>query len=295
MIALRIFAIVVGTTTCLALAACGQDGSLSESDPQAAGIADRAVAAPSMAVKAQADLSGAPESSPEPAPSVGQEGPTAVTDMIIRNGFANIQVDSLELAMAAARALAARVGGTVGNTSVEAGDRQVRRANMQLRIPSARFDEVMGGLAPLGKVESVNATAQDVGEEFVDVSARVANARRLEERLITILATRTGKLEEVLAVERELARVREEIDRYEGRIRYLKSRVAISTLELSLHEKEPLAGTSPGSNVLVEAFVNAWRNFVHFVAGFIAILGYLIPLGVLVAIGFVAWRTLRRR
>src|SRR5205823_10851551 len=76
---------------------------------------------------------------------------------------------------------------------------------------------------PIGKLESVNVSAEDVGEEYVDVAARMANARRLESRLIDLLAARTGKLKDVLDVEQELARVREEIERYEGRLRYLKA------------------------------------------------------------------------
>ena len=70
----------------------------------------------------------------------------------------------------------------------------------------------------------MNVSAEDVGEEYVDVQARVANAHRLEQRLIEVLATKTGKLSDILNVERELARVREEIERMEGRMRYLRTR-----------------------------------------------------------------------
>jgi len=83
-------------------------------------------------------------------------------------------------------------------------------------VPAGRFDEVVAGLRPMGRLESVNVNAQDVGEEYVDVTARIDNARRLEQRLIGLLATRTGKLKDVLDVEQTLARVREEIERYEG-------------------------------------------------------------------------------
>jgi hypothetical protein len=68
------------------------------------------------------------------------------------------------------------------------------------------------------------------------------NARRLETRLIDLLATRTGKLKDVLDVERELARAREEIERYEGRLRYLRAHATLSTLTISLHEPLPVVG-----------------------------------------------------
>ncbi|MBV9773094.1 MAG: DUF4349 domain-containing protein [Gemmatimonadetes bacterium] len=215
--------------------------------------------------------------------------------MIIRNGEATLRVDSLEPAIARVRQLAAASGGFVANTSMSTGENEARKASLEIKVPAARFDALVGGLRPLGKVESVNVTAEDAGEEFVDVSARVANARRLEARLVELLATRTGKLEDVLAVERELARVREEIDRYEGRIRYLRSRVAMSTLTVNLHEPVPVVGADqPGTNPIVEAFRDAWRNFVGFVAGFIAALGFLVPLGVVLWILWRLFRMMRR-
>ena len=216
--------------------------------------------------------------------------------MIIRNGSASVQVDSLELAIAAVQKLAATFGGYVGNTALSAGENQLRSATLELKSPSARYDDALSGLTPIGKVESVSSNAEDVGEEFVDVSARVANARRLEDRLVVLLATRTGKLEDVLAVERELARVREEIERYEGRLRFLKTRVATSTLTVTVHERAPLVSGSPGENILVDAFKDAWRNFVRLVAAFIASLGVLIPLAaVLVAAWLVRKRFMRAR
>ncbi|MDQ6691043.1 MAG: DUF4349 domain-containing protein, partial [Gemmatimonadota bacterium] len=142
-----------------------------------------------------------------------------------------------------------------------------------------------------GKVETVSSNAQDVGEEFVDVTARVSNSRRLEERLISLLANRTGKLDEVLRVERELARVREEIERYEGRLRYLGARTAMSTLVITVHEPAPILGNSPGENPIAAALRRAWQNFVGFVAWSIAALGVLIPLGI---IGLAAWLAYKR-
>ena len=250
--------------------------------PQAEGFASRALVADQAAKAAAPDVT---------LPTSGQEE-RVTPGMIIRNGTVSIQVDSLEAAVAAVRALAAQLGGYVGNVSTSTGEYAVRAATLELKIPSARFDAALGGLTPVGKVEQSSSTAEDVGEEFVDVKARMTNARRLEERLVTLLATRTGKLEDVLAVERELARVREEIERYEGRLRFLSSRVAMSTLAVTVHEAAPLVNPNPGTSVLAEAVKAAWRNFVGLLAGSIAALGYLVPLGALLAAAW--WRWHRR-
>ena len=170
----------------------------------------------------------------------------------------------------------------------------MRSASIELRLPAARYDEALAGLRPIGKIETVASNAQDVGEEFVDVNARVANARRLEARLVSLLATRTGKLEDVLAVERELARVREEIERFEGRLRYLRTRVSTSTLLVTVHERAPLVSTDPSENVIGEALAAAWRNFVRFTAALIASLGVLVPVAALLGLVVMAWRRMHR-
>ena len=214
----------------------------------------------------------------------------AAMPMIIRTGSATIEVDSLEPAIARLRLIASQLGGFVGNTSVQGGREEVRSATVEIKIPAQRWSQLLEGLKPIGKIESQIESAEDVGEEFTDVTARVSNARRLEDRLVALLANRTGKLEEVLSVERELARVREEIERYEGRLRYLRSRAALSTMTVMLHEPAPVLGNRPGSNPIADAFRAAWRNFVGLVAGLISMMGVLVPLGLL---GWLGWKLLK--
>jgi hypothetical protein len=198
------------------------------------------------------------------------------TRLIIRTGQASIEVDSLEPAMSELRRVVQRVGGFVADASVQSGRNQLRQATLELKVPSTRFDELTEGLQPIGRLEFVNVGAEDVSEEFVDLTARVANGRRLEERLVELLRTRTGKLQDVLSVERELARVREEIERMEGRLRYLKTSSQLSTLSVSLHEPVPIVATQ-GQGPIVQAFRAAWRNFVGVLAGAIASLGFVVP------------------
>ncbi len=277
---------------CLVLLAACRNGAApapeeSQSSPTAAAPpAARDAAADAAGVGSGASQSGAPR----PAPT--QAADPASGPMLIRTGDASVEVDSLEPAVESLRALASRVGGFVANTSFSGGRHQVREATLQLRIPAARFEEAHSALAALGTVEWANVTAQDVGEEYVDLTARSANARRLEERLVDLLARRTGKLEDVLAVERELARVREEIERHEGRLRYLRTRVATSTFSVRLHEPAPVIPGRGSSGVIGEAFRQAWRNFVGAVATLIAASGVLMPVAVVAA---AAWIVMRRR
>jgi uncharacterized protein DUF4349 len=213
--------------------------------------------------------------------------------MLVRNGQASVQVDSLETGISRIRDMARRTGAIIANTSMEDGKEQTRAASLELRIPSEHFDEAVNALSPIGKLESVNVNVQDVGEEYVDVQARMVNARRLEQRLIDLLANRTGKLTDVLRVESELARVREEIERYEGRMHYLRSRSSVSTLTVAIHEPYPIVAEHAGSHPMRDAFAQAGRNFISVTSGLIASLGVLIPIAILMgAVLFIARRFL---
>jgi hypothetical protein len=286
----------------LSAKAVSQPGAMPTSAAAGFGIAGQpSVSSPVMesrrdAVSEASSPADAPQNanSPDNALQTVNSAMTAVPSMVIRTGQAFIEVEKVDPAVLKIRQLAAQVGGYIANSSISGGRDQIRQATLELKIPAPRYDQAVGSLSTIGKVETVNSTAQDVGEEFVDVTARVSNARRLEERLITLLSTRTGKLDEVLRVERELARVREEIERYEGRLRYLSTRVATSTLTITVHEPAPILGNTPGENPIAAAVRRAWKNFVALIAGLIASLGVVIPLALLGLAGLMGYRRWKR-
>ena len=274
---------VVGT-----VAGVGRAGAIDAAKAEALRAGASVRVAEPVALEARVDAAG--ETPPAQLATPTADAPDIT--MIIRTGNATIKVDSLEPAVARLRALATSLGGYVGNTSIQTGADRLRSATVEIKVPASRWPLLLSGIKPVGTLEAQNESAEDVGEEFVDVQARVANSRRLEERLIALLANRTGKLQDALQVERELARVREEIDRYEGRIRYLRSRTSISTMMVMLHEPAPVLGTRPGDSPIADAVRDAWRAFVRLVAFAIASLGVVVPLGV---VGWFVWWAVRRR
>jgi hypothetical protein len=214
--------------------------------------------------------------------------------MLVRHGVASVEVRTLDDAVARLRQTVAQYGGFVANTALRTGKDEQRSGTLEVRVPSAQFDAVVGALGQLGKVESVSVNAEDVAEEYVDLGARLANARRVEARLVELLERRTGKLSDVLSVEQELARVRQEAERYDARIRWLEHRAALSSLDVSVHEKVPLIEPPRGRGPIAEAFAEAWTRLVAVIAWCIASLGILVPLGVLIVAGVaVARRVLR--
>lgn len=271
--------------------------AVSQSVPERKDMASLAKVAGSVAsdmARAESPAPTAPNASstqPSSMPSARSVSDSVIASMIIRTGQASVQVDSLERGIRAVRMLATRVGGYVANSSISSGANEVHSATLEIKIPASHFDEAVNGLQPIGSLESVSVNAEDVGEEFVDVAARAENGHKLELRLIDILGTRTGKLSDVLAIERELARVREDIERQEGRMRYLRTRAALSTLSITVHEKAPVVAGTGSGGVLADAFRQAWRNFIGFIASTIAAMGTLLPLGAILAvIAWLVWR-----
>lgn len=260
-----------------------------QASPPTAMHVDRPAAAPRAAGFAAAAEAAADMISLPSVRDLMAEVPLDTNRLLIRTGEMQIEVDSLEPAVASVGQVARAVGGFVANTSTQTNE--VRRsATIELKVPATRFDQAVERLRPLGEVEAVNVTVEDVGEEYVDVSARMANAQRLETRLLGLLATRTGRLEDVLNVERELARVREEIERYQGRLQFLRQHAAVSALTVQLYEPGTIVGSQPGAGVIGDAFKQAWRNFIWLVAFLVQSLGVVVPLGVLTWLGWLGWK-----
>ena len=221
---------------------------------------------------------------------VNVTGPKSPTDtaslptMLIRTGQAEVRVDSLEPAIAALTALARRSGGYIGNTSFMGGEERRRAASLQIRVPSSRFGDLQAGLAAIGQVRSLNVQVQDVGEEYTDAAARVKSKRAAEARMLELLRTRAGKLSDVVELEQALERVREEIETTEGRLRYLRNQVGLSTMSVTLTEPG-LNIQEPGYHPIRDACGAAWRNFTGFIASLIAASGWVLPLVVLLGLG----------
>jgi hypothetical protein len=148
--------------------------------------------------------------------------------------------------------LVAEFGGFVANNRTNRTYRNQQSGTWTIRVPVDRYSEFLNGVSALGFAETRNENAQDVTEEFVDIEARIKTKRQLEDRVLSILEDRAGKLTDILEVERELSRVREEVERMEGRMRYLSDRTSLATVKINCREErkyEPAAAPSLGNRI----------------------------------------------
>lgn len=144
------------------------------------------------------------------------------------------------------------------NISGTAGDR--RRGSWTLRVPTERYRDFLASAGDLGEISSLNEQTKEVTAEFYDVDARIRNKLREEERLNKILEERPGKLTDVLTVEKEVSRVREEIERMQGRLRVLKDLTSYSTISITVTEIQHYAPpAAPTFGTLIE---RQWQSTV---------------------------------
>jgi hypothetical protein len=195
----------------------------------------------------------APPASPTPAPDgkeaskglVEQQGQSAETRKVIRTGHIELVVATYDDARAKLDALLKEIGGYVDSTQVDRRQTAVSDAVIVIRIPSEAFATVIPRLRQLGEVTSETTNAADITDQFVDTSARLASAEQLEKRLLELATARNGSIDQILAVERELARVRGEIEGYQGHLKQWNDQVALSTLTLTISTRRAEIAIAP--------------------------------------------------
>lgn len=270
----------------LLLAGCRGDDALSLSEPAPGAM-------PRMAAMDYAtDDAGAHNAAP------GDVLAFSAQRMIIRNATLRGEVQVVDDWLAALNDDLRRHDGFVIDSEARNDARGVRSGTVRVRVPAARFDSLLSDLRALfSRLESEAVTGQDVTEEFVDLTARLANQREAEGRLREILQ-RAGSVSDVLEVERELTRVRETIERLEGRERYLRDRVALATITVEWHEPWPMGGEAAGPGfwaLLGDGVRDGLRGFAEVSRGLVVVAISGLPLYILLAVMlWLLWRMRRR-
>jgi hypothetical protein len=181
----------------------------------------------------------APPASPQPSTSA---------PMIVRTAEIGVTVQEFDKARTHLDQILAEHRGYLGGLQISSPSNQGRVLNGVLRVPVGQMDSALTALKNLGHVDSESQNGEEVTARYVDLQARLANARNTELRLTEVLEQRTGKLSDVLAVENEIARVRGEIESMEAERKSLATQVSFGTLNLTLTEDyKPNLQTIPPS------------------------------------------------
>ena len=226
-----------------------------------------------------------PTNLPNPIPTKTTD--TAIQRMLTKEGTLRWETGDVVKTHAAILAQAKTHNAYVSNDNQTRDDYQTT-TRMELRIPSDKFDEFITGIEKdVTKFDEKRIEVLDVTEEYIDISARMKTKKELEQHYYDLLK-QTKNVAEVLLVEEQLNTVRADIESAEGRLKYLKDKVNMSTLHLTFYETTSAPVGFFGE--IGKSFVSGWKGFLYFILGIISAW----PI-VLVVSGFLFWLIRRRR
>ncbi|RJX23849.1 MAG: DUF4349 domain-containing protein [Dethiobacter sp.] len=158
---------------------------------------------------------------------------------IIRNGHLTLIITDIEEAVTEIQQKAAQFQGYVSSLELYDLTQERRAGRISLRIPEDKFDSALVMLEEVGKIKNKSTSEEDATLHYIDLEARITNMEAQEKRLRELL-DRAQKVEEVLEVEKELWRIRGNLESMIAEFRHLKQRVSYSSINIYLEEKDPL-------------------------------------------------------
>jgi hypothetical protein len=187
--------------------------------------------APAAAAESQPETV---EERPDATPSASN--PTA-NRKLIRNATAELEVVSFDESVQKITAFAAEEKGYVATTNSEKQANGKLRGEIVVKVLPDNLDRFLGKLRGIGELKNQALTTEDVTKAYFDTESRLKNARMMEQRLIEILKTKSKDVADLLEVEKELGRVREQIETMQGELKFMDSQVSFATVTITLAEK----------------------------------------------------------
>jgi len=168
--------------------------------------------------------------------------PTTVEKKIIRTGELDMMVESVDQVVSDLTSMAERSQGFIQSAYVYEGSSGTKKGIVILKVPVAKFSDIFSEVKGLAEVvNSEQVTGQDVTEEYVDLQARLKNAKAEEAQYLEIMKKAT-EVEDMLNVSSYLSVVREKIERLQGQLDYLENLTDMSTITVELSEEVKIVG-----------------------------------------------------
>lgn len=211
------------------------------------------------------------------------------TRYVIKNGSMDLTVLNTRETVKQIINVVASAGGTISDTYIYEFKEGQYAADLTLRVPADRFTAIMDQLQELGKAANIRSGEGEVTMQYLDMEARIKNLKAQEERLREILDM-ASTVEDILNVERELSRVRGEIEVMTAQFTYLQDQVTFSTITLYLREEVIATQTispAPFENLgskIKEAFVRSINFISKAVAALIVVVAALVPVLIILAL-----------
>jgi len=154
---------------------------------------------------------------------------------IIKNGNLRFETSDLDATYTKIKAAVGKYKATIQVDS-EGGDYQSLYKNMTIRVPNEQFDAFIADISKgVSYFDNKEISSDDVTEEYIDIDARLKAKKVLEARYFELLKKAT-KVSEMIEIEKQLSEIREEIEAKEGQLRYMKNRIAMSTITIQFYK-----------------------------------------------------------
>ena len=177
-------------------------------------------------------------------------------------------------------------------------DYETKTANISLRVPSDSLDQFLKEIKTYAK-ETIHESifTQDITEEYIDVKAKITSMESSEQRL-TKLLDKTESVKEIVEVEKELSRLRGEIDSLKGRFKFIENSVVTSLVHIYMEEiPNPISINDPSWNtrdIALDA-IKALSSFGQFIVSVIVFIFVFTPVWILIAGLIYGTKRLRNR
>ncbi len=180
-------------------------------------------------------LLGEKSSSPSSQSAAGRTQEGALTQRkVVKNGSLSLLVGQAEDVAEKIQGVAASLGGFVTSSNIYEVSSGIKSGIVTIRVPASRFDEAIAGIKKLAvKVDSESISAQDVTEQYIDLEARLKNARVEEEQYLEIMK-KSWAIADTIQVAQRLAEVRGRIESLQGQLQFLSRQVDMSTITATL-------------------------------------------------------------
>ena len=163
------------------------------------------------------------------------ENPAQAQQQIIKNADLRFETKSIDTTALTITAAIKKYNGLLQNDS-QSKEYNTLSRTMTVRLPSGNFEGFVAAISKgVSYFEKRDITAEDVTEEYIDVEARMKAKKVLEERYYDMLR-KSSKVDDMLKIEQEISAIRQEIDAAEGRLRYIRSRVSMSTVTIVFYK-----------------------------------------------------------
>ncbi|MEB3180293.1 MAG: DUF4349 domain-containing protein [Nostocaceae cyanobacterium] len=181
----------------------------------------------------------------QPSPNIPAPRPRP---QLIKKAAMSLTVDSVDKTVQDVSTIVSKQQGDVIGLDDQKPDNSNARhtASMQIRVPQNLLEPTLSEIAKLGTVTSRTITADDVGNQLVDLQARLTNLRKTEANLQKIM-DKAGSVRDIMSVSKELSNVRQSIEQIDAQLKNLQNQVSYSTITLKL--EAAVGSTNPGRAV----------------------------------------------